>query len=117
MDKTTVMAGAKAPGPSTPGGGSGNVPFAPGLISGRNLGQQTNQAPLARQSGGGGGTTINVQTGPPPAKPETPQSPQMQNPQGAGIISPQNYMAILDSYMNALLDSVENGKPLIGGIY
>lgn len=111
------MTGAKAPGASNPGTGSGNVPFAPGMINGRNLGQQTTQAPLARQAGGGGGVSINVQQGPPPAKPETPQTPPTPQPQGAGLITPENYMKILDTYMNALLESVQSGKPLIGGIY
>lgn len=118
MDRTTVMAGAKAPGAATPGTGSGNVPFAPGLINGRSLGQQTNQAPLAREAGGAGGVNINVQGSPPPKPPGQP--PQAGGPPGgpgAGIISPENYMKILDTYMNALLESVQSGKPLIGGIY
>lgn len=117
MDNTRVMNGAKAPGAATPGTGSGNVPFAPGLINGRNLGQQTSQTPLARESGGGGGVNINIAGGPPPAKPETPQTPPSPQPGGAGLITPENYMMILDTYMNALLDSVKSGKPLIGGIY
>jgi hypothetical protein len=120
MDNTSTMRGAKAPGPSTPGGGSGNVPFAPGLMSGRNLGQQTNQAPLAREAGGGGGVTVNL---PPQSAP--PAGPQGQPPAAAGpagggagsVLTPQVYMAVLDAYMNALLESTKTGKPLIGGIY
>jgi hypothetical protein len=117
MDNTQIMRGAKAPGPSTPGGGSGNVPFAPGLMSGRNLGQQTNTAPLARQAGGGGGVTLNINSGgPPPEQPaQTPQTPAM--PQMPSVLTPQNYMQVLDAYMNALLESVKSGRPLIGGIY
>jgi hypothetical protein len=83
-----------------------------------NLGQQTNQAPLARQVGGGG-TTINVNSGggPAPAKPQTPTMQQgvQQNP--SSMINPEFYMQVLDSYMKALMDSVESGRPLIGGIY
>jgi hypothetical protein len=116
MDNTQIMRGAKAPGAASPGTGSGNVPFAPGLINGRNLGQQTSQAPLARQAGGQGTVNINVGGGPPPAKSEPPQTPT--SPMGGpSIISPENYMKILDAYMNALLESVQSGKPLIGGIY
>ncbi len=120
MDTTNVMRGAKAPGPSSPGGGSGNVPFAPGLMSGRNLGQQTNPTPLARSSGGGGGLTVNLNTqGPPPERPTTtPAGPMpQQQPQQSQTLTPQFYMQVLDAYMNALLESTKSGKPLIGGIY
>jgi hypothetical protein len=118
MDRTTVMTGAKAPGAASPGTGSGNVPFAPGLINGRNLGQQTNQSPLARQAGGQGTVNINVGSGgPPPARPATPPQTPAAPMAGPSIITPDNYMKILDAYMNALLDSVQTGKPLIGGIY
>jgi hypothetical protein len=86
-------------------------------MTGRNLGQQTSQAPLARQSGGGG-VTLNVNAGPPPEKPETPQAQPMQAMQPPGpILSPDTYMKVLDAYMNALLESTKTGKPLIGGIY
>lgn len=117
MDSTRIMPGAKAPGAASPGTGSGNVPFAPGLINGRNLGQQTNQAPLARQAGGQGTVNINVGGGPPPAKGPAPAQTPTAPMAGPSIITPENYMKILDAYMNALLESVQSGKPLVGGIY
>ena len=116
MDRMPAMPGAKAPGPATPGMGTGNVPFAPGLINGRNLGQQTNPAPLAREAAGG--ITLNLNT--PPTSPEN-SGPSLSPtpPQGMpqSIIGPEMYLKVLDTYMNALLESVQTNKPLVGGIY
>ena len=114
MDRTPTAMTPKAPGAATPGYGAGNVPFAPGVISGRNLGQQNTSAQTPHPQGG---VTLNVNAGPPPEKgpglPPTPTGPMQ--PQTA--ISPEAYFKFLDAYMGALQEAVKSGKPLVGGIY
>jgi hypothetical protein len=112
---TPQMNGAKAPSAGRPGQGRGNVPFAPGVMSG-NLGQQTNQAPLARQVGGA--RVMNPQKGPPgPAQPQSggPGGAAPPPPGNGSIIDPMFYMKLLDDYMRALFDSAQ--KPFGGDIY
>lgn len=110
-----------APNAPTPGRGAGNVPFAPGIMSGKNLGQQTNPTPLARNAG----------PPPPPQRgtvpPSAPPGPQMapggQPPMGGpmgGMMGPQNpwpqiYFQLLDVYLKALVDSTS--KPMFGVMY
>ena len=113
MDRMQTMPGSRSPGPATPGSGSGNIPFAPGLMSGRTLGQQAGTPPQTPHPQGG--ITLNVNSAPeakPAAMPPTP-SPMQAPP----LLSPDTMLRVMDAYMNALLKSVEEGKPLIGGIY
>lgn len=119
MDRYTPTApGTKAPSAPRPGTGSGNVPFAPGVISG-NYGQGQ-PAPLARQ----------MPQGPPPqqGEPSGPGIPQQGGPPGMGgppmggmpqmpMVTPwpQIYVTLLDAWMKGIMDSTS--KPLIGGMY
>jgi hypothetical protein len=117
MDNTRVMNGAKAPAPAQPGQGGGNRPYAPGLISGKNLGQQNTQTPLARQTMGGRPMVAPAQPPPSPAPPG--EAPQAAPPPGAAgpFVNPAMYMQILDEYMKALIDATQNGNTLIRGLY
>ena len=105
-----------APNAPRPGSGAGNVPFAPGVMSG-NLGQSANPVPLARQSG----PPAPPQTGsaPSPAPPGQPGMPGMP-PMPAPMMQPQNpwpiiWSQLLDAYLTALMESTK--KPMIGGMY
>lgn len=138
--ETRVLNGA-APAAGKPGMGAGNVPFAPGLMSGRNLGQNTNPTPLARQSTNASrAATPSAPPSPAPKGPVPRPSPpgqalgvppQTTAPMGADAATgqpftppglpgptnpwPQIYMKVLDSWLKAILDSAN--KPLIGGMY
>lgn len=117
MDNTRVMNGSKAPAPAQAGTGGGNRPYAPGLMSGNNLGQQNTQTPLARQTMGGRPMVAPAQ---PPAEAAPPgQAPPPAAPPGqAGpFVNPAMYMQILDEYMKALIDATQNGNTLIRGLY
>jgi hypothetical protein len=116
MDRTQTAMTPKAPGAATPGYGAGNVPFSPGLMSGRTLGQSTNRQPLAREAAGGLTLNINSAQPPEPKQPQPPGLPAAPMPQGP-IISPEVYFRFLNAYMDALMESVETGRPLVGGIY
>lgn len=115
MSFTPSMAGGRANPAGSPGMGSGNVPFAPGVMSG-NLGG--GQPPLARQTAGP--TVINIgQQGPPPeqapgqvpqAGPQAPPQAAMAGPQMAEL-----FINFLNAYMQALMN--DTGKPIVGGIY
>jgi hypothetical protein len=136
-DRTRVLNGA-APAAGKPGMGAGNVPFAPGLMSGKNLGQQTNPTPLARQAIAPP-RNATPQTAPAPAPKGQPPAPGRQQPQGPGMTAPQGidaatgtpftppgmpgptnpwpqiYYNLLESWLAAIVKSAE--KPLIGGMY
>lgn len=107
---------AKAPGSSQAGTGAGNVPFAPGMMSG-NFGQQTNQQPLARQVAQ---PQVAPASGPPAPQPpgQVPQ-PGQQDPGGMGQqvqpVNPMFYMNFLNMFFGKLLESVQSGQPIIGG--
>lgn len=118
MDSYTPQTpGARSPSAPRPGTGSGNVPFAPGVISGNY--QSSLNPPLARQMPAAPPPT---QQGPPPES-VPGQVPQEQPPQGPppGMGGggptpwPMIYVTLLDGYMKAIMESVS--KPLIGGMY
>jgi hypothetical protein len=115
---TKQIPGGRAPATPQAGMGQGNRPFAPGLMSGRGLGQQTNNAPLARSSAGprqlnAGGPAGGQPQGP---RPGGGPPPQQAPPPGTGsVIDPTFYMKLLDEYMRSLFESAK--KPLVGGIY
>lgn len=123
MDNTPQMAGARASRPGNPGSGSGNVPFAGGVMSG-NLGQQ-NSPQMGRMNGpSGGGMTINVNpAAPPPEKPPGPENAPG-GPGGMGgmmppqqMINPQAMMDVYNSFFASLVQAVKEGKSVVGGIY
>lgn len=110
--------GAKAPGASRPGMGAGNVPFAPGVMSG-NLGQQTNTQPLARQVNQ---PQVAPAQAPPASQPPgqvPPAGPQGGGPMGPSPqpINPMFYINFLNMFWSKLQESVQNGEPIIGGYY
>lgn len=107
------MPGARANPAGSPGMGSGNVPFAPGIMSG-NLGG-AGQAPLARQMSGP--TVINIGGQAPSAQPPG-QVPEPAPPSPAAMAGPQMaqfYAEFLQAYMQAMIADVS--KPIVGGIY
>lgn len=113
FSQTPNMAGARANPAGNPGMGSGNVPFAPGVMSGQ-LGN-TSPSPLARQMSGP--TVINIGGGETPSPNQPGQVPQAQ-PQPSAMAGPQMaemYVQFLDAYMKALL--ADTGKPIVGGVY
>lgn len=111
MPQPMTMNGAKAPAAASPGSGTGNIPFAPGIMSG-NLGQQHTSAPRAGEVAGSG-MTLNINQ-PPAAKPPVPApAPQPQAP----AIDPAMMMQVYDQYFRALMESVENNQMLVDGIY
>jgi hypothetical protein len=130
-DRTRVL--NPVPSAGKPGMGGGNVPFAPGLMSGRNLGQATNPQPLARQSTGmargnppqsapppapqGQVPAASPQPPAPPANPDAGAAPGFTPPGMMGPTNPwpQIYMQLLDSWLKAIMASKD--KPLIGGMY
>lgn len=114
MERTPSMAGARANPAGNPGMGSGNVPFAPGVMSG-NLGTNS-PAPLARQMTGSTVINIGGQGEAPSANPpgQVPQ-PAPQQPSMAGPMMAQFFAEFLQAYMASLLRDVS--KPIVGGIY
>jgi hypothetical protein len=123
---TKQIPGGRAPATPQAGMGQGNRPFAPGLMSGRNLGQQNTNTPLARSSSGprqlNAGGPARGPSQPPGGRPQGPGGPggggppQQAPPPGTGsVIDPTFYMKLLDEYMRSLFESAK--KPLIGGIY
>jgi hypothetical protein len=119
---TKQIPGGRAPATPQAGMGQGNRPFAPGLMSGRNLGQQNTNSPLARSSSAPRQLNTGGGAGPSPGGRSQPQGPggggppQMAPPPGTGsVIDPSFYMKLLDEYMRSLFESAK--KPLIGGIY
>lgn len=120
MDNYTgQVPGGRAAAVGKPGMGRGNVPFAPGVMSGKNLGQQTNNAPLARSSSAPRQMNTPQPGGRPALSPGQGQQkagPTAAPPPGNGtVIDPAFYMQLLNQYMEALFNSAKN--PLIGGIY
>lgn len=121
MDKNNMtMPGAKAPAPASPGMGRGNVPFAPGVMSGK-LGM--GEPPLAREAIGAARANPGPVEGPPPPGPQGeagsgggpgggPMGP------GIGMISPQNYFNVLDALFEAIVRSTEESDgSIVTGIY
>jgi hypothetical protein len=110
MDRTNTLnspAGA-APSAPQPGYGRGNVPFAPGIMSG-NLGQQTNPQQLARATAP---QRQMAQPGMPPSAAPPGQGTPPGGPPGMGgmagpVINPQVMIEFLNAYMNALMQAVQ----------
>lgn len=105
---------AKAPSAGQPGMGAGNVPHAPGMMSG-NFGQQTNQQPMARQ--------VPQPQVAPASAPPAPQPPGQVPQPGVqpGMmgqvqpINPQFYVSFLNMFFSKLQESVQTGQPIFGG--
>jgi hypothetical protein len=117
MDNYTPQTtGARSPAAPKPGTGAGNVPFAPGVMSGNY--QSSLNPPLARQMPQ---APPSQQQGPPTSAPpgQAPEAAPPQMPPGGGMGGPTPwpmiYVTLLDGYMKAIMESVS--KPLIGGMY
>jgi hypothetical protein len=128
IQQTKNAIAPRAPAAGQAGYGRGNIPFAPGMQSGRTLGQQ-GPPPLARQSPQSGrtlnagpppgpsGPLSGMQQGGPPGGPPGGQPPPGGPPMGMPTINPVTYVNVLDWLMEALMESTQNGGSVLDNIY
>lgn len=114
MDQTRTLSGSGAPPAGKPGMGAGNVPFAPGVMSGQ-LGQATNPQQLARATAPQPGSAMPGSP-PSPSGPGQPPAPGG-GPMGGGIINPQVYFQVMNAWMESLIKATESPGNTTFGIY
>lgn len=98
-----VMKGAKAPSASQPGMGTGNVPYAKGMMSGQfGAPAQPPQAPATPPPPPGPASAPDQGGGAPPAAAGAPP------PSGNPFLQPTFYFEVMGSIMQALVSAAEN---------
>lgn len=120
LNDLATMTGARAGGAPNPGRGTGNVPFAPGVVSGRfgpqpPAGGPQRPAPPPPQASS---VQAPQPSGGPPAPGAAPPGGQpgglgLQSPINSVTLQPQIYFELMGAIMSALIDAANAPEGIV----